>query len=71
MWMLSHREELKNLPRRDSFLYENVDVSFSVFRQATSRGLLKEVAETAEGKKVWRVDEDKLEELDHIKSDTR
>ena len=61
MWMLSHREELRNLPQDRPFLYEDVGVTFSLFRQAVSRGVLEEVGETEEGKKVWRVDSSKLD----------
>jgi hypothetical protein len=70
MWMLSHREELRNLPQDGPFLYEEVDISFSVFRQAVSRSLLREVDMTEEGKKVWKVEEDKMDELESTESGT-
>jgi hypothetical protein len=70
MWMLSHQEELRNLPQDRPFLYEDVDISFSVFRQAVSRSLLREVDMTEEGKKVWKAEEDKMDELESTESGT-
>ena len=55
MWVLSHREELEELPQDKPFLYNEVDISFSTFRQAVERGILRHVDTSDAGKNVWRL----------------
>lgn len=53
-WLIAHKNELHDLPDGE-FLYEEVDLNYSIFTQAVERELLEEVDETENNKKVWRV----------------
>jgi hypothetical protein len=61
MWILAHEDELTRLPE-EPFLYEEVDLSFSIFRQAVERGILVQVDEASTGVAVWELNVDFIEE---------
>jgi hypothetical protein len=58
MWMLAHQEELAKLPEDEPFLYNEVGISFSIFRQAVDRGILRSVDTTDTGNNVWSLKEE-------------
>ena len=51
-FVLAHREELQVLPNGE-FMYRDIDLDYSLFRQCTERELLVQVDEV-DGRAVWR-----------------
>ena len=51
-FILAHADELRNLPD-DPFMYQNVDISYSLFRSCIARGILTKIDEK-EGRGVWK-----------------
>jgi len=59
-WSLAHEDELKSLPD-GKFRYDDVDISFSIFRQAAEREIIVKSGESG-GVYLWKVDKRKLNE---------
>jgi hypothetical protein len=69
MWVLSHRGELEELPQDKPFLYNEVDISFSIFRQAVERGILRHVDTTDAGKTVWKLNQETAKSIEMDRSE--
>jgi hypothetical protein len=60
-WILTHEDELRDLPDT-TFKYNEVDIPFSLFREAAEREVLHKTGEQ-DGVHIWKVDRRKLEEV--------
>lgn len=58
MWVLAHADELKSLPD-GTFRYDDVDISFSLFRQAAEREIIEKRGEEG-GVFIWKLNKSQL-----------
>ncbi|MDZ7688419.1 MAG: hypothetical protein U5J64_06815 [Halobacteriales archaeon] len=53
-WIIAHEDELKSLPD-DEFKYAEIDMDYSLFRQAIYRSIIEEVGEASDSVKLWEL----------------